>query len=173
MAPSPKYDPQRSEVYRMESHGLPGLNRTKYTRKDTALLLSTLCKEFGVPEPKLRFVPAPKWSGLWFPGGIHLSTDKRRSGRSPATLVHEFAHHVMAEWDPLDTLYPHGPEFVGIYGDCLAMAGLIPWNGWQDLCKQYGVECLDTATIRTVAGLKRAVKKRAAEAARKTSPSKS
>ena len=156
----------------MEAKGLPGLGLASYSRKDLALLLSKLSTAFAVPRPALRFVSTHKWSGLWTPGAISLSTDPRRTGCSPMTLVHEFAHHVMYEWEPRDLLEGHGPEFVGVYGDCLGMAGLIPWYGWQELCVQYKVRCLNTADVSTVTGLRKLVKKRAAEAARKAHPTK-
>lgn len=167
---SPAYDPQREEVYRMEYDGLPGLSRTRYTRADHSLLLTQMSAKFEIEPPTLRWVSTVKYSGLWVDDRIELSTHARKSGRSPMTLIHEFSHHVMAQWDDEDILEGHGPEFVGVYGDCLAMAGLIPWHGWQELCKQYGVKCLDTKAIRTISGLRRTIKKRAAEAALKTSP---
>jgi hypothetical protein len=154
----------------MESRGLPGMAISRYSRRDHRRCLDALSESFGVSRPKLQWISNDNWSGLFYPGVIQLSTSPYRTGRSPQTLVHEFAHHVMYEWDPHDLLYPHGPEFVGVYGDCLSMAGLLPWHGWQQLCAQYGVLCLDTAQIRTVSGLRRLIKKRAAEAALKTSP---
>lgn len=164
---SPKSDPQREELYQMEYKGLPGLSRAIYVRKDHAELLQKMSKAFGVEQPILRWSKEAEWSGMWMGGVITLSSHPRKSGRSPITLIHEFAHHVIDQWDEHGVLHDHGPEFVGVYGDALGMAGLIPWHGWQHLCKQYGVKCIDTASIRTINGLEKAVKKRAAEAARK------
>lgn len=171
---SPQYDPQREEVYRMEKRGLPGLNRSQFSRLDHRSLLKQLCREFNVDIPKLRFVKAEAWAGFYEPDEpgktrISLST-AYTSGTSAMTLVHEFAHHALYRWDPEEHLAPHGPEFVGVYGDALGMAGLMPWKGWQHLCEQYGVACMDTDSIRTISGLERAVKKRAAEAALSATP---
>lgn len=167
---SPAYDSQREELYRMENEGLPGLSRSKFSRADHATLLKKMAQQFDIEAPTLRWVAHEKFSGLWIDHRIELSTNPHRSGRSPMTLIHEFSHHVMAQWDEEDVLEGHGPEFASVYGDCLAMAGLIPWHGWQELCKQYGVKCLDTRAIRTISGLRRVIKKRAAEAALKSSP---
>lgn len=164
---SPKSDPQREELYQMEYKGLPGLSRAIYTREHHADLLRMMSKAFGVPQPELRWSKTNDWSGMWHQGVITLSSRPNKSGRSPITLIHEFSHHVIAYWDEHEALHDHGPEFVGVYGDALGMAGLIPWHGWQHLCKQYKVKCLDTTAIRTVNGLERVVKKRAAFAARK------
>jgi hypothetical protein len=169
---SPAYDSQRSEVYKMEGRGLRGLNVSHYRRHQHAELLKMLSKAFGVDVPQLRYTRDTKYAGMYLAGkGISLSL-AYESGTSPMTLVHEFTHHVMHHWDQDAWLEDHGPEFTGVYGDALGMAGLIPWNGWQDLCAQHKVKCLSTSQIRTVAGLRRLVKKRAAEAARRSPPSK-
>lgn len=174
MRRSPKSDPQREQLYRMEKRGLPGLSRCQFTRKDHATLTRELCRAFDIDQPQIALTPATNFAGLYVPGDegearIYLST-KYASGRSPMTLVHELAHHVVYRADPDEHLAPHGQEFVGIYGDMLSMAGLIPWSGWRSLCESYKVRCVDTDAIRTTQGLQRLVKKRATEVALKCAP---
>jgi hypothetical protein len=167
---SPESDPQREEVYVMEKKGLPGLHLAYYPRATHRLLLKKLTKVFGVPTTSLQFLPQKDCAGMYQYDSITrhnrivLST-AYKAGTSPITLVHEFAHHVMAHWDPEDRLFGHGPEWVGVYGDCLAMAGLVPYDGFRSLCNQYGVLFLDTELAQTIPQLRKMVKKRAAEAA--------
>jgi hypothetical protein len=167
---SPKYDPQREEVYRMEKQGFPGLHRAMWSRPDIRATLRQLCKAFGVDAPHLAWAPSEKWSGLYervIDGDwsrITLST-VGPYGRSPMTIVHEVAHHVLDRWDAESKLAPHGPEFVGIYGDALAMCGLVPYSGFRDTALHFKVQILDTRECSSPAKLRRLVKKRAAEAA--------
>jgi hypothetical protein len=161
----------------MEKRGLPGLHVAKYSRANHRSLLASLSKEFGLRQPTLAFVNARLWAGQyqrcheldW--ARISLSTNYK-SGTSPITLIHEFAHHVVDSWDENCDLYPHGPEFVGVYGDCLAMAGLVPYEGWRALCQRFKVDFLDTRLAGNVKTLRGLVKKRAAEAAQMAHPHK-
>jgi len=170
MARDPKYDPQRSKLYRMEKRGLPGLARAKFSAMENRSLLRNLCKQFDVDVPRLRRVKSQGWSGMYMPEPepvIYQSTTSA-CGTGPMTLLHELAHHIVFRWDDNDYLAPHGPEFVGVYGDLLGMVGFLPYASWPLLCEQYGVAYLDTTRMRSIDALRRAVKKRAAEAARKS-----
>lgn len=154
----------------MEKRGLPGLHLAYFPRKTHRILLKKLTKVFQVPETSLQFLPEKSCAGMY---QIHSTSRASRivlstaykAGTSPITLIHEFAHHVMGHWDVEDRLEGHGPEWVGVYGDCLAMAGLVPYDGFRSLCNQYGVKFLDTELAKTVPQLRKMVKKRAAEAA--------
>jgi len=167
---SPAYDSQREEVYRMEQRGLKGINQAYYKRSQLRKLLAQLSREFDLDPPILHFKRSTAWSGIYQLhrelgyAEIILSTSPDRSGLSPLTLVHEFAHHVIDSWAPSDKLQPHGAEFLGVYGDCCAMAGLVPYEGFRALCKQYKVDFLDTLLANTVPRLRKLVKKREAEA---------
>jgi len=174
---SPKSDPQREELYKLEKRGLSGLSLATYTRTNHRVLLKQLTKAFGVVPTPLYFQDDKTCAGKydWWPetreSRITLSTHYAGS-RSPLTLVHEFAHHVMACWDAEDRLHGHGPEWVGVYGDCLAVAGLVPYEGFRALCVRYKVDYLDTSLANTIPKLRKMVKKRAAEAAQRPHPKK-
>lgn len=174
---SPAYDPQREELYRMEKKGLPGLALAKYSRDNHRILLNRLCTEFGLDPPILTFEARDDCAGLYQScaelkwAKITLST-AYKSGNSPLTLVHEIAHHVVDSWDPEGHLHPHGPEFVGVYGDALAMAGIVPWEGFRAMCARYKVECMDTVLASSPTKLRKLIKKRAAEAAQVAHPHK-
>jgi len=169
---SPKYDPQRQELYRLEKKGFPGLHNATWSRSTIRSILKSVCQQFELDAPVLVYVNEPKWSGMY---ERHLESDWCRIslstatpyGRSPMTIVHELAHHVLDRWDPDSRLTPHGPEFVGIYGDLLAITGLVPYAGFRAMAKAYKVGILDTEACRSVPALRKLVKKRAAEAAPK------
>jgi hypothetical protein len=172
MSKSPKFDPQRQELYRMEKHGLFGLNRARVTRKEHRIILNLACKQFGVPAPVLKYETAKAWAGTYnhVPAPTIALSTVYASGLSPMTLLHEAAHHIVWCADPADHLAPHGPEFVGVYGDLLECMGYIPFGSWQLLTTQFKIKCLDTGSLRPQQ-LLAAIKKRAAEAAPK-SPTK-
>lgn len=161
----------------MESAGLSGLLRAVWSRKDLREGLGALCKEFAVPVPFLAFEPMSDCAGkcetvkLVGYSRITLST-ALPAGRSPLVLVHEVAHHVLDFWDVEYKLAPHGPEFLGIYGDALAACGLVPYEGFRALARQYRVDILDTSLATTATKLRKLIKKRAAEAALSPHPRK-
>lgn len=168
---SPQYDPQRQEVYRMEKQGLYGLNRSRLHRDEHATLVSMACSKFGVKSPRIRYEASPKWAG-WYGADPHptvtLSTCYS-GGLSAMTLLHELAHYLVHVADPHDYLEPHGPEFLGVYGDLMEATGFVVRGSWRLLTKEYGVKTMRTGSLEP-RELLAAIKKRAAKAARKSPP---
>jgi len=171
MSKSPAYDPQRQEVYRMEKKGLFGLNRTRLTRAEHRHLLSLGCAKFGIKPPRLLYKPGKAWAGLYVSAPVPSITMSTTyvGGLSAMTLLHELAHHIVYCCDLTDRLAPHGPEFVGVYGDLMECMGFIPFGSWELLTEQFRIARFDTG-LMTPAQVMDAIKKRAAEAAPKSPP---
>ena len=155
---SPAYDPQREEVYHMENRGLNGLQSCLWSRKDCTFAIRELSTYFKVPTPSVSFMDLGEYAGDYHKGKIRLSTT--RGGRSPLVCLHELTHHIVDVWDEESVLAPHGPEWAGVYGDVLAVAGVVPYEGFRSLSRQYGVYLVDTAKLTTVEELRASVFKR-------------
>lgn len=173
MSKSPKFDPQRQELYRMEKYGLFGLNRSRLTRKELRTMLGLGCRKFGLTPPVLKYEASTAWAGVYIgePNPTIIISTKYSGGLSAMTLLHELAHYIVHRADPDDRLAPHGPEFVGVYGDLMECMGFIPFGSWALLTAQFKIRSFDTGKMNPAQVLD-ALKKRAAEAAPK-SPRKS
>jgi hypothetical protein len=145
----------------MEAAGLRGLEQARWSKKYIGTTVTKLASMMGIDAPKVRYV-SMAYAGIYDPTGhaIELSTSKKSRGRSPLVVLHEMAHAVLGRWDPLDILDDHGPEFVGIYADLLAVTGLVPYHGFRVMCEHYGVEYLDTSRMHKPSTLHKAVVKR-------------
>ena len=139
----------------MEDAGFGGLRTARWSRKKIRGVAKSVCAEFGVPPPTIRFVKM-KYSGDCGGGLIRLSTENSR-GSSPLVVLHELAHHILDCWVPLDPFEPHGPEFAGVLNDLLSVAGVVPYEGYRDMARKYGVAVLDTKKYTTPRQLYRAV----------------
>lgn len=137
---SPKCDPQREELYRAEK-SLRGLTTAEWGRREIKTKVRAWSVRFGVPEPEVVFQPLRGYFGVAEadPDRLTFATDKR-GGRSPLTVAHEFAHHVMYYQDPTEKLAFHGPEFVAVLGTVLDDAGIVPRDGWAETCAKFGVK---------------------------------
>jgi hypothetical protein len=163
MASSPKSDPQREAVYKMERHGLAGLNRARLSRVDLRRLMELVCAKYRVDPPVLRWKAMAGWSGVyeWKTSAVITLSTTYVGGLSAMTLLHEVAHYLVHSVDTQDNLPAHGPEFVGVYGDLLESGGFIPFGSWALICAQYKVQRMNTGRL-SPAGVMRALKKRAA-----------
>jgi hypothetical protein len=137
---SPKSDPQREELYRAEK-ALRGLTTAEWGRREIKAKVASWSRKYGVPVPAVVFAPLRGFYGTADadPDRLTFATDVK-GGRSPLTVVHEFAHHVMWQRDPDSTFQSHGPEFVRVMGTVLDDAGIVPRAGWEEACDRYGVE---------------------------------
>jgi hypothetical protein len=170
MSKSPKYDPQREEVYWMEKHGLFGLNRSRITRAEHKELLHLVCSKYGVEPPRLRYAVNKRWAGYYECVTVPTITVSTVyvGGLSAMTLLHELAHYMIHRADPDERFTPHGPEFVGLYGDIMERAGFVPFGAWDLLVDQFGLDTIQIKDDMTPKRLLAYLKKRAAEAAPKS-----
>lgn len=137
---SPKYDPQREELYRAEK-SLRGLSTAEWGRREIKAKVRKWSKQFGVVEPEVVFQPLQGYYGIAEadPDRLTFATDKK-GGRSPLTVAHEFAHHVVNQNDPKGKLAFHGPEFVSVLGVILDDDGIVPLSGWHATCDKFGAK---------------------------------
>ena len=137
---SPKCDPQRQELYAAEK-ALRGLSTAEWGRREIKAKVRSWSRKFAVPVPDVVFAPLRGWYGLADadPDRLTFATDQK-GGRSPLTVAHEFAHHVMWQRDPDEVYAAHGPEFVAVMGTVLDLAGIFPRAGWEEACDRYGVK---------------------------------
>jgi hypothetical protein len=154
---SPKSDPQRARVYKMENMcGTSG--RALLGRKQLREALTAWSEAFGVPEPKLVFRPIDH-AGEQQDDVIRLST-RAVDGRNPVTLAHEFSHYLMGLYDPQGRLAFHGPEFVGVMMLVSHVGGIMPIAGSEWLAERMKVKYMDVKDVRSPVGLARKIKQR-------------
>ena len=142
------------------------LRHSVLSKKDVARVVRQLSTIYNVKPPRIKYVPLHGWAGEYESGEIRLATD-HKTGRSPLTVIHEFAHYLVHIRDPENLLESHGPEFVAMLGHCYESAGAVPRDGFDVLCKDWKVKALPIKKKATPAQLKatvaRTVKARSAK----------
>lgn len=133
-------DSQVSRVYKFDSvlYGIlceaHKANHLVLSNDGIKKILDQLSAFFGVKVPRLRFRKMV-CSGHYRFGEITLSR------QDPVTVIHEFAHHVIA----LRHLHgsrvaSHGPEFVRAYLQAVEHITKIPMKNLEDVCDKLGVK---------------------------------
>lgn len=156
VAASPKSDPQRSRVYRMENEAIGGRHYCQLSDLEIMARARDVCELYGVPQAKVSWSDLGRWAAEWKGGDIRLNRNKVTS-RSILTILHELAHHV--HWglggEASTQQENHGPEFMGCYMSILDTSRIIPVVGMRAICESYRVEYRDPGTRGSLPRLRR------------------
>ena len=114
MRRSPKYDPQREEVYRWEQDRKGTVIKNATPVRMLRGLAKRVCRDYGIPAPPIKFVyhEGLEWAGIACPDR-GLALNRFWSGRNIRTLAHELAHWIMFQYQIPEA--PHGRTWLGIY----------------------------------------------------------
>lgn len=110
-------------------------------------LADKACRRWKVPTVPVRFGRHVYWHGECDSAKklitlFYARPDKRKrpgSGRNPQVLLHEVAHWIDAQLHEEGPA--HGPLFASICADLFDWYGVIPYQAYMTLCKEYGVKC--------------------------------
>lgn len=158
---SPKSDPQQYRVYRMESEAIGARRYQRLTREVTRQLVSSVCRNYGVPVAELAWANLGKWAAEWRPQEsqrtslIVLSTVKG-TARDLLTVTHELAHH-LHYWlsdDGAVEQEAHGPEFMACHISILDTCRVIPVVGMRAICDEWKVRYADPGTGNSLKALR-------------------
>ena len=153
---SPASDPQRYLVYRMEAEAFGGRGYYRLTRPSLKRLARSLCKNYGMPQVKIRFKDLGRWAAEWEEPNI-LTFGTKKTSQDLITLIHELAHHLHHHMHPLQDQEGHGPEFMACYMSILDVGRIIPVVGMRAICDSYGVRFVDPGTRNSLRDLRKAV----------------
>lgn len=141
MAFSPKSDPQRGRLYRMEEREFNG--HARHTLAETHLRngLKALCRRLKISAPKLaiRRIDKSNVCGAYSPS-LCLIELHPKMGKNAWTLAHELAHHVIAVHDPKNQFQDHGPEFVHVFVILLDVMRLVPRIAMEPVLRKYRLQ---------------------------------
>lgn len=154
---SPKSDPQRNLVYRMESEAIGGRSYLTLTKARIISLMKTLSRTYHVPAVTLRFSDMKGWAADWQPPNI-ITFGKKTTSRDFLTALHEFAHHLHYVIAPSDDHQGHGPEFMCCYMSVLDTVRLLPIEAMAVVCDQYKVKYIKPAETDGIDGLAKRIK---------------
>ncbi len=136
MAKSPKSDPQRERLYRMERTCFQGWDTGRMTVPQIRRWVKRVARKYGVEVPVILTKELPGHAGEYWEGRITLCSQKE-SGKTLLTLAHEMAHHVHEQLGDSSKDEAHGPEFLTCYVHILHTLKLIPALAMQVICSAH------------------------------------
>lgn len=136
---SPKSDPQRNLVYRMEAEAIGGRQYLTLTKPKIVSLLKMLARTYRIAPVVVRFNDMTGWAADWQPPGI-ITFGKKTTSRDLLTALHEFAHHLHYVLEPSDAHASHGPQFMCCYMSVLDTVRLIPIEAMVAVCDRYKIK---------------------------------
>ena len=136
---SPKSDPQRQLVYRMESEAIGGRQYLTLTKPKIVSLLKNLSRTYHIAPPVIRFNDMTRWAAEWAPPGV-ITFGRKTTSRDLLTALHEFAHHLDYVIEPFDVHAAHGKEFMCLYMSVLDTVRLIPIDAMAVICDKYKIK---------------------------------
>lgn len=156
----PKSDPQQYRLYRMENEAIGGRKADTVTKERLKRFLHSLCRMYRVPRVRVVFKDLGVWGAEYDidagpHGTIAINFHKKKSCADKLTSAHEFAHHLMAQFDPDSTHQSHGPEFMCAYMHVLDQMRYVPIVGMRAICKQYGLAFKNPGVGSTLSALAR------------------
>lgn len=154
---SPASDPQQYRLYRMESEAIGARGYVRLTQSTLARFVRSLCREYRMPVPTLRFGDIGKWGAEWHPDSVITINTQRNKNRDLLTLTHELGHHLHDHLAPDAEHEPHGPQFMACYMSLLDTARIIPVVGMRAICDHYKVRYADPGDRNSLTTLRRAV----------------
>jgi hypothetical protein len=136
---SPKSDPQRNLVYRMESEAIGARTLLTLTKPRIVSLLRNLARSYHIAPCKVRFNDMTAWAADWQPPGI-ITFGRKTTSQDLLTALHEFAHHLHYVIEPCDTHAGHGPEFMCCYMSVLDHVRFLPVVAMAAVCDKYKIK---------------------------------
>lgn len=130
------FDPQKERVYEMEHTELGGHAKGRTHPRTLHKLAKDLCAYYSVPVPAIIF--GIKGCAGWYDYRTLTIGVSGQHGCNLLTICHEIAHHIAHTKAPRSQ--PHGATWVRIYGECLALARLVPICGFRAICRRHGVK---------------------------------
>lgn len=136
---SPKSDPQRNLIYRMESEAIGGRQYLTLSKPKIVSLIKSLSRAYHIAAPAVRFNDMTAWAADWRPPGI-ITFGKKITSKDLLTALHEFAHHLHYLIEPSDAHTGHGPEFMCCYMSVMDTMRFIPVEASAAVCDRYQIE---------------------------------
>jgi len=134
-------DPQKEALYAWEDTWYDW-GENSLTLAQCRKLIRGACRKYGVPPPAVK---QHTRSMSWCMPTAYLismqaaSPEKpNRSGKNPATALHEAAHHI-AYFYFKDKIQDHGPSFLGIYMWLLESAKIAPEVALHASARKHGL----------------------------------
>lgn len=155
---SPKSDPQRNLVYRMESESIGGRQYLTLTMPKIRSLLRNLSRTYHIAPVKVRFNDMTAWAADWQPPGL-ITFGKKTTSRDLLTALHEFAHHLHYVIEPSDVHAGHGPEFMCCYMSVLDTVRFIPIEAMAAVCDRYKIRYIRPKEMHGIDQLARLIKR--------------
>jgi predicted SprT family Zn-dependent metalloprotease len=152
---SPASDPQQYRVYRMENEAIGARQYMRASKEKIRQLVRSVCRNYGVPAPKLVWCDLGKWAAEWDNGMIRLNT-KKGMASDVLTVTHELAHHIHYHLAGRQDLHAaHGPEFMAVHMSILDTCRIIPVEGMRAICARWKVLYCDPGTTCSLPKLRR------------------
>ena len=153
---SPKADPQQYRVYRMENEAIGARRHMRLKPSAIEKLVRSVCRNYGVKPPKVRWKYLGKWAAEWDNDRINLNPSKGTS-RDILTVTHELAHHIhyCISLGKSEEQQPHGPQFMACHISILDTCRIIPVVGMRAICKKWKVAFCDPGESNSLATLRR------------------
>jgi hypothetical protein len=123
MRPSPKKDPQRSEVYAWERKLWSIWKNHGMRMEDARSLVAKMCRYYRIPAPALKMTEDATWMGAAW-GDSLIEVNKRVAKPTGLMLAHEVAHVIQHAYGLKEA--NHGPLWLGIYMELLDKFMILP-----------------------------------------------
>jgi hypothetical protein len=136
---SPKCDPQRNLLYRMESEQIGGRTYLVLTKRKIISLLKNLARTYHVEPCVVRFTDMTGCAAHWEAPNV-ITFGAKATSRDLLTALHEFAHHLHYLIEPSNDQAAHGPEFMCCYLSVLDSTRFIPIVAMTALCDKYKIK---------------------------------
>lgn len=154
---SPDSDPQQYLVYRMEAEAFGGRGYFWLTRPEIKRFAKSVCKNYRVPQVKIKFDDLGRWAAEWCSDG-KITFGKKKTSQDLVTLIHELAHHIHHHLVNSEGHEDHGPQFMACYMSVLDTARVIPVVGMRAICESYRVKYNDPGVKNSLGALKKALR---------------
>ena len=135
--PVPRSDPQRDNLYWLESEINGWWAHSSATTRELESLLVFVCKHYNVEAPRLKVVRRRSWKDTaeYDPDREEIILNRCREGANAMVLCHEATHYLT------DCFYTgvqsHGPEFVAIYMHLLDHFCFLPHRCFRLIAKTH------------------------------------
>lgn len=154
---SPKSDPQRNLVYRMESEAIGARMYLTLTKRKIISLLKTLARSYRVAPCVVRFSDMTDYAASWQPPNV-ITFGAKTTSRDLLTALHEFAHHLHYVIEPRLSQEAHGAEFMCCYMSVLDTARFVPVEAMAAVCKKYKVRYIQPRDMDGVDNLAKLIR---------------
>jgi hypothetical protein len=139
MRKSPKFDPQRNEVYRWEKNFSQILYGHSMTSRSAHALARAMARYYGVEKPRLESVKLGKAGNTAAADGqeaIEINTDLAQW--TGPVIAHEMAHIICHAYAVLEP--PHGPTWLAVYLHLMDKFDIMPADGLCASAKNAGLK---------------------------------